>query len=208
MEQTHVHDVYDIIADEFNDSRYSVWNFVKKFLENKESLYGIDIGCGNGKNMIHTNMIGIDACDKFVNICQQKGKNCVVSNCLNLPFENDSFDYAIGISVFHHLSTHERRVQAIKEMIRVVKDGGEMIFNIWSEEDQPKRKFCKGDNFVSWQTRAKKNISPKTYERYYYICDKDLFLSLIADLHISNYQIFNECGNWIVKIIIHKSNSK
>jgi tRNA (uracil-5-)-methyltransferase TRM9 len=207
MEATHVHDVYDIIAEEFNDSRYSVWNFVKKFMENKEHLYGLDIGCGNGKNMIHENMVGVDTCKSFVSICQEKGKNCVLSNCLSLPFKSNTFDYAMGISVFHHLSTHERRVAAINEMSRVVKDGGEMIFNIWSFENQQKRKFIKGDNFVPWETRAKKNVVPKVYNRYYYICDKDLFLELIndLDLKISNYEIDNECGNWIIKIINDKS---
>lgn len=201
MEQQYVHNVYNMIADEFDDSRFSVWNFVKDFLKDKESQYGLDIGCGNGKNMIHNNMIGIDTCPIFVNKCIERGKTCMLANCTELPFHTGEFDYAMAISVIHHLSTHKRRVEAINEMRRVVKIGGELIFNIWSVENQTKRKFVNGDNFVPWETRPKKNVVPKVYSRYYYICNELSFIKLIEEFNFKQYEIYNECGNWIVKII-------
>lgn len=43
---------YSTIANDFNLTRFAVWNSVKKFLDKLPfgSLVG-DIGCGNGKKM-------------------------------------------------------------------------------------------------------------------------------------------------------------
>ena len=71
IEQQYVHDVYDNIAEHFSDTRYCIWDFVKNFLENKSSdMKGIDIGCGNGKNML---------CRKDLNICLEHANNGNIS---------------------------------------------------------------------------------------------------------------------------------
>lgn len=43
-----------------------------------------------------------------------------------LPFEDASFDHAISLNVFNHL---ERPEQALKEMSRVLRPGGTLLFN-------------------------------------------------------------------------------
>ena len=36
------------------------------------------------------------------------------------------------MAVLHHISTHERRVHALEELIRIVKPGGAILVQVWS----------------------------------------------------------------------------
>ncbi|XP_060682767.1 probable tRNA methyltransferase 9B isoform X2 [Hemiscyllium ocellatum] len=51
--------------------------------------------------------------------------------------------------VIHHFSTKERRVQAIKEMARILRVRGKMMIYVWAME-QNRRKFEKQDIFIPW----------------------------------------------------------
>jgi ubiquinone/menaquinone biosynthesis C-methylase UbiE len=196
IERVHVLDVYERIANSFDDTRYSVWNFVKEFLRTKEHLFGIDIGCGNGKNMIHVNMIGVDVCKNLLKSAKRNNPNntLCLSNCMDLPFRDNIFDYAIGISVYHHLSTEERRTDAVCEMIRVMKHGADGLINFWSHENQTRRKLDIGDNYVSWKSEHN--------ARYYYIYNEKTLMSFMNNvIRLTNIlvtNIFNEQGNWVV----------
>ena len=70
---------YNIISNEFDNSRVRIWNTVKNFLQhiniNNKKL--LDAGCGNGKNMIYANnigydTIGFDISNELLNICKKK----------------------------------------------------------------------------------------------------------------------------------------
>lgn len=53
FEQRHVHQVYDEIADHFSQTRYKTWPVVQRFIEElPKGSIGLDVGCGNGKNMM------------------------------------------------------------------------------------------------------------------------------------------------------------
>lgn len=205
IELEYVTSTYNVIAKEFDDSRYCVWNFVKQFLVDKKHMFGIDVGCGNGKNMIHENMVGIDTCDTFVKICEGKNKRVLKSCCCDVPFEDNTFDYSMSISVLHHLSSEERRIQAIRELIRIVKTGGQILFNMWSVEHQEKRLFHQGDNYVPWNMKPKKNEPRRKYTRYYYIHNYESIVSFCETIrslfkNVSIDSVFNEKGNWVVLI--------
>ena len=196
MEQTYVHDVYSEIFNEFDASRYSMWNFVKQFLVDKRNLVGLDVGCGNGKNMIYDNMHGIDTCMELILICKKRNKNVLHANCLHIPFRCNTFDYVISISVIHHLSSVDRQIQALNEIIRVLKHDGYAMVNFWSVENQShsKRNFTPGDNMVGWKSPKHGIIC-----RYYYIHTYESIASMIHSMdHIYNIRIVNEMGNWIV----------
>jgi ubiquinone/menaquinone biosynthesis C-methylase UbiE len=199
IEQKYVLDTYSHIADEFSTSRYSVWKFVKEFLQDKEKLWGLDIGCGNGKNMIYDNMVGMDNNETFIKICKSRGKEVVLADCTNIPFDDNTFDYVVCVSVIHHLSTDERRVQCVNEMKRVLKVGCSGMFNVWSEENQDKQVFVDGDNYVPWKSRTQK----MTQLRYYNIMNHDRFMKLVNrftdDILVTDVK--NEKGNWIVEFI-------
>jgi len=64
LETEHVQSVYEAIAGHFSDTRYKAWPVVDSFFAGlKPSSVGLDVGCGNGKNMaIRNNIktIGLD----------------------------------------------------------------------------------------------------------------------------------------------------
>ncbi|EWC76270.1 hypothetical protein C923_03055 [Plasmodium falciparum UGT5.1] len=63
-------------------------------------------------------------------------------------------DLCISIAVIHHLGTHEKRKQAVKEMVRCTKIGGRILIYVWAYEQQENvvgnRKFDSQDIFVPW----------------------------------------------------------
>ena len=205
IEQVYVDEVYSSISEHFADTRFCVWDFVKSFLDSKDdTTKGIDIGCGNGKNMrYNTKLIldGFDNCSNFVEICQKNALNVKLGNCLCLPCHPNIYDYAMSIAVYHHMATHEHRLTAIGEMIRTLKSRGHGIFSVWSVENQAnekiKRNFKKGDNYVKWMRKR----DGKVFQRYYYVFSKDMVEELMNNFmeQIYNLKIYNEHGNWVVE---------
>lgn len=205
IEREYVLDVYEAIAEHFSDTRFCTWDFVIKFLEKQSPLdRGIEIGCGNGKNLCirkDLNLIGIDICKKFIDICLAKKLTVFQQNCCEITFPTDSFDYAFSIAVFHHLATEIRRYKAMKEMIRILKPGGVGTISVWAleqtdrENNMKKRNFIPGDNYVPW-TRKKDKI---VFKRYYYIFNKRMFKEYIGQFtgKITVNRIFYARGNWI-----------
>eukprot|EP01133_Synstelium_polycarpum_P018883 gene18883-22587_t len=61
-----------------------------------------------------------------------KGYEAIVADNLLLPYKDNTFEYAISIAVIHHFSTFERRVEAIKEIIRVMKPNAVLLITAWA----------------------------------------------------------------------------
>ena len=194
IETVYVKDVYEVIAKHFSVTRVFTWDWIRSFiekLENNSTIY--DIGCGNGRNMNfpNQNFIGIDNCCNFIDICKRDGKNVINSNMTKIDLPDNSADAIICIAAFHHLSTIENRIKALKEMQRLIKPNKKILLSVWSIH-QPKKTrvtFNKyGNAIVKWN-----NI----YERYYYIFNnheiKKLFKITNLKLISHNYN----CGNEI-----------
>ena len=195
FEKEKVCDVYNKIADRFNKTRGYGWSWIKEFMETvpKGSLV-YDIGCGSGRNMSYPdiNFIGVDNCANLLKICGEKGLNVVYGDMCSLPLKNNSADFIISIAAFHHLSTIERRIQALKELYRVLKPGGNLLISVWSK-NQPKKTRRIFDNYgdimVKWDQHG------EIYDRYYYIFKLEEITQLFnnAKFHIQNYKW--DCGN-------------
>lgn len=191
-ENSFVKNVYETIAKHFSVTRSYQWSWVESFRSNYATtsiLY--DIGCGNGRN-IGQNTIGVDNCDAFLEICASKSLNVVKGCITNLPFKNHSGDAIQCIAMFHHLTTQERRIQGLKEMIRVLKPKSQILLSVWSlhQPKKIKRTFEYGDNYVDW-TDLEGNI----HKRYYYIFQLPELYNLFesVNLKIINYKW--DCGN-------------
>lgn len=206
-EKNNVINVYDVIADNFSDTRRTVWNGVKDFLDSQErGSIGFEAGMGNGKNMLYRNdlkMKGIDTCERFVELGLSYGLDVEKCNILDYVQDLNKYDFAISIAVFHHLSTEINRFCAMYNFISLIKPGGKGLVTVWSVEQDAdsKRIFKNGDNYISWhKPRIIKNGSQvfDKFNRYYYVFNKDGFTEYISKFKIliNIDKIYNEKGNW------------
>ncbi|XP_053313756.1 probable tRNA methyltransferase 9B [Spea bombifrons] len=169
LEKLHVHSVYEKIAPYFNDKRYKAWPKVQKFILAQEpgSLIA-DIGCANGK-YLHINSqtfkMGCDYCVPLAESARNKGYEIMVCDGLNLPYRSGCFDAVLSIAVIHHFSTKERRIQAIRELSRILRVGGQVMICVWAKE-QKRRKFEKQDILVPWHLElSSSNISSENLQQ-------------------------------------------
>lgn len=203
MELKYVKESYNTIADHFDRTRTNHWPRVKQFINSLGANSTLlDAGCGNGKNMeIRDDLIqiGCDNSEKLVDICKNKNLNVILSDIKILPFNDNSFDNVICIAVIHHLSTKENRINALKELLRVLKPKGCLLFQVWAREQQLNEKFIKlnedNDYFVTWKDNG------RIVNRYYHLfTEKELddLLLQIDDIKII-IKIF-EKNNWSFEI--------
>ena len=205
FENQYVTQTYNQIARHFDSTRYGVWPGVSQFIESlaTESRV-VDVGCGNGKNMLHRKdlqMRGCDSSEEMVRICQEKGLDVTVANNIDLPYNDNQFDAALSVAVIHHLSTSKRRSQALGELVRIVRPGGRVFVQVWATG----QKLAKGkdqqigerDSLVSWNLKD----SAQVYKRFYHFYEEgelERELSGIPDIQI--VRSFYESGNWGVEI--------
>ncbi len=211
----YVKEVYEKIASQFNDKRFSQWDWVEKFLDTfpKDSLI-YDIGCGPGRN-IRPGMIGVDNCNNFLKICQEKNRKAIYGDMLSLPLETESGVGMICIAAFHHLNNKEDRLKALLEFKRVLKPKSRIMISIWSIIQGPetkgnrKLKFEFGDNLVSWNSKIKIKTETKSengnvdvngnevHYRYYYIFRIEEILDLFSNVGLKVIEHFWNHGNEI-----------
>jgi len=199
-EEKNVKNIYEIIAKNFNNTRIYKWTWVTEFLDNLNPYSLVyDIGCGNGRNMIHNKnnitFIGIDNCTSFVEICKNKNLNIINSNITQIPLRNNSADAVLCIAVLHHLSNTHNRLKALLEMKKIIKENGKILLSVWSinQPAKTRRTFNSyGNNIVLWN-----NNNGKVYERYYYIFKIDELKYLFANAGLYIKEHTYNCGNEI-----------
>ena len=201
-------EVYEIIAHHFDDTRYKMWPCVKKFMDMiPDGNTVVDLGCGNGKNMmVHSNLkfIGIDNCNEFIKIVNNKineKENIVtkIGDIRNIPLDDNSVNYMICIAVYHHLYNDEDRYKSLDEMQRVMIDKGELLITLWAME-QPegkKQRFTSRDSIVPWHNRT----DGKIYNRYYRIWYEDDFEYYLKDTKFTIKNKYNDNGNWVYHLV-------
>lgn len=167
-EQEHVHDVYEQIASHFSSTRYKPWPIIDRFLKNlPDGSIGLDVGCGNGKYLAANSNIFIIGSDRSTNLASIAAKHqphaVLVSDILDLPHPLRLFDFAISIAVIHHLSTSERRVQAIASILEHLKPGAQALLYVWAlEQENSRRGWSENDEqdvMVPWVKRGSKKGS-------------------------------------------------
>lgn len=182
-EDTHVHQVYDDIASHFSSTRYKPWPIVERFLKDRApGSIGVDVGCGNGKYLAVNPDVFIVASDRSVNLVkiasQHQPHSCLVADSLNLPHPLGFFDFAISIAVIHHLSTPQRRIQAVAAILELLRrpigaeTGARALIYVWALEQKHSRRGWDEDDdqdvMVPWV--MKQGPEPdKTFSRYYHL---------------------------------------
>lgn len=111
--------------------------YIEKFL--KPGVKILEIGAGTGRYSITLAQKGydvtaVDLTPKHVEIMTQKAgqlKNfrCMVADALDLSmFEDSSFDMILNFGPMYHLFNQKDKNQAVKETIRVARNGGICMF--------------------------------------------------------------------------------
>jgi ubiquinone/menaquinone biosynthesis C-methylase UbiE len=196
-----VKDVYNKIAPHFDVSRQRVWGSVKLFMDKiPQDALVLDLGCGNGKNMLYRKdiqIVGIDNASAQVEICKKKNLHALEADITSIPFSENMFDYMLSIATYHHLDNDVDRKLALQEMYRCLKPGGRALMVVWALEQHEGSTFhfTKADELVPWTTK-----SGTIYMRYYHIYEKGALEEEIQRLcpEIIIRQKGWELGNWHV----------
>lgn len=94
---------------------------------------GLDIGCGQGWYAASMAGEGYEmfACDRSPGqvgharaSVQGRAVSLTVGTADGLPYATDTFDFAYGTNVIHHITDAEQRDRALRDIVRVLKPGG------------------------------------------------------------------------------------
>jgi tRNA (uracil-5-)-methyltransferase TRM9 len=88
--------------------------------------------------------------------------NLVVADAISLPFPDNSFDWAISVATYHHIKGSEERERAFRELIRVLKPGGEAFLTVWNR-CQPRFWLSSSEQQVPWRLKG------EIVYRYYHL---------------------------------------
>ncbi|ALC42006.1 CG17807 [Drosophila busckii] len=163
LEKQNVHVVYDQIAQHFSDTRHTPWPKVTEFLQSFDPhSVLLDVGCGNGKYLnCNTELFSI-GCDRslgLLDVCQGRGQRVFRCDCLQLPIRSDSIDGCICIAVIHHLASRQRRLQALRELTRVLRPGGRALVYVWAKDQ------CRNDRKSTYLRQNKAVNKQRTTEQ-------------------------------------------
>ena len=200
---------------------------VEKFLQNKFGKV-IDIGCGDGRNMIPNKSIeyyGLDFSEESLKHAKNRAKKERIkakfykAKAYNLnaltplraggrdkspikELKSNTFDTGLFIATLHCLETKQQRQQALKEFHRVLKPNAQALITTWNSED--KRFKCvnnQGDIYMSWRDKGIPHM------RYYYLFRKQELLDLIKKSGFKILEFYKSQEkdrfskkNWIIRI--------
>jgi len=166
---------YDIFAADFSATRQHSWPEFDIFLPLiKPGEKVLDIGCGNGrlrnflpKNIAYT---GADISENLLKIAEKSFPNDDFFHAdfsKTWPFQNQQFDWVLGIASFHHILDTAGQKFFMREAYCVLKPGGKIFLTTWV---LPKKyfwsNFWRGRVFTdNWIIPFGKEKFPRIYRR-------------------------------------------
>jgi alkylated DNA repair protein alkB family protein 8 len=209
LERQFVQATYNSISRQFDGTRFCMWPEVVRFLDSLPSGSLIaDIGCGNGKYLNYrARDCAVVACDtsaELLKIARERRAGCLsfsLGNMLALPYRTGLFDAVINVAVLHHISTRERRVAAVKELIRIVRTGGKICISAWADEQVKKTKWqlCNTNNSNTDYMIPFDKRNGEVIMRYYHLFTEDDFKDVLnkCSLEAKVESFVFDKDNWI-----------
>jgi|SaaInlStandDraft_4_1057021.scaffolds.fasta_scaffold09165_2 ubiquinone/menaquinone biosynthesis C-methylase UbiE len=185
------------VQDGFDELNYAQWEGMCSFFLNKIDIKNTDdvleVGCGSGafskQIKAYKSISGIDySTDAIENIKKHipDGK-FYYTEANKLPFQKDSFDKIICFSVFFYFVSYEYATQSLEEMLRVLRQGGEIF--IGEVSDINKKDIAiklRGDSEKARKSRA---LDSSNVEHLYYSTD---FFQKFAEKNNLDIELISE----------------
>ena len=132
----------------------------------------INLGCAHGPDFLPFrqgfDLYGIDFSENMINGARRYARKfgfsakLTVGDVTSLPFEDQSFEYAVSIATYHHIRGSTDRLKALVELERILKPGARAFITVWNRW-QRRFLFQQKEVNVPWRRKG------MTLERYYYL---------------------------------------
>jgi tRNA (uracil-5-)-methyltransferase TRM9 len=132
----------------------------------------LNVGCAHGPDFLPFRngfeLHGVDFSSGMLQLAQKYARKFKLdfklaeADARSLPYADSSFDWAIAVATYHHIEDKEERLEAFKELYRVLKPGSEAFITVWNRW-QPRFWLKTKNTLVPWRSKN------KTLYRYYYL---------------------------------------
>lgn len=135
---------YDLLADDFARTHASAteeFSVLSGYWQDGDRV--LDLGCGNGRfyDLIcqpgrEIKYFGVDNSDQLIALAKKQYPlgQFILGDGLTLPFGDNFFDKVLCVAVLHHLPGYDMRREFLRQALRVIKKGGELILVVSSRE--------------------------------------------------------------------------
>jgi len=132
----------------------------------------LNIGCAHGPDFLpfkdKFELWGLDSSQVMISLAVKYADkfnftaSLLVADAVSLPFEDESFDWIISVAAYHHILNKQGRLQAFRELRRVLKPGGEVFLTVWN-------RWQKDFIFKGKQAIVPWKIKNTEFLRHYYL---------------------------------------
>ena len=162
--------IFDSIAEKYDSwyqkpiGRYAdrvEWKCIRSLLPSEKGKV-LDLGCGTGLYTERLKKTGfevfsLDYSGKMLKVAEKRAEgNFIRGDAADLPFRDSSFDGIISVTSFEFFSDPEK---ALREMRRVVKNGGFIIIgmlsrgNLWSRSRKGKELYKRAHFYTYFEVK-------------------------------------------------------
>lgn len=206
-EKQRLREVFDGIAEEFDESRGEPWREVVEWVEELEVEGGLalDLGCGNGRHMPvlqqrFDRVVGVDFSRALLEYARGEGE-VVLGELTGLPFRSGCADTALYVAGLHHLPSREERLASLDETARLLRPGGRALVSVWAIEHptfegvRDEIRAADGDYYVSWGD----------HDRYYHVYEMEGFRSVLDESGLAVEDVRLVGGNYYAELVSEDS---
>jgi len=165
--------IFDQIAPSWYNFRH--WSIFRSELEKLAERWQkgklLNVGCAHGPDFLpfkdSFELYGVDFSTEMLKLAEKYARKfgfdveLTLADVRRLPYPDDTFDRAISVATYHHLRG-EDQLEALGELKRVLKPGGEAFITVWNRW-QPRFWLKSKEVKIPWRKKG------KTLYRYYYL---------------------------------------
>lgn len=185
LEECYVHQVYEQIAGHFSSTRHKPWPKVVEFVRQVPAgSFLLDLGCGNGKNILTRDDIVQIAGERSMGLlleCKEhvndiSAADCVQVDLLQASLRDGCADVVICIAVIHHFSSRARRLQSLKTIHRLLRPSGRALITVWAKDQTRSNYLCKAKQPTSNQVQTVFGLNLPVHENRTQFQHQDLLV--------------------------------